>query len=107
MILPSPSERDHGLQVMINAQCGGLGSWTGRGRTEGRVAVVDDLLEEYRRATVFFDAGDPIRAAQILEPIVEAEPSQSDVRLLLARRRTSVIMGWPSLKAVIMILRDP
>jgi predicted Zn-dependent protease len=46
---------------------------------------VDDLLEEYRRATMFFDAGDPIRAARLLEPIVAAEPNQSDVRLLLAR----------------------
>jgi cytochrome c-type biogenesis protein CcmH/NrfG len=51
----------------------------------GRVAAVDDLLEEYRRATMFFDAGDPNRAARLLEPIVEAEPNQSNVRLLLAR----------------------
>jgi predicted Zn-dependent protease len=46
---------------------------------------VDDLLAEYRRAVIFFDAGDSITAAKILEPIVEAEPTNFDVRLLLAR----------------------
>jgi predicted Zn-dependent protease len=46
---------------------------------------VDDLLAEYRRASMFFDAGDPVRAAAILEPIVAAEPGRTDVRLLLAR----------------------
>jgi thioredoxin-like negative regulator of GroEL len=51
----------------------------------GRLGAVDDLLDEYRRATMFFDAGDSIRAARMLEPIVEAEPNHSDVRLLLAR----------------------
>ena len=54
-------------------------------RALGRLGSVDDLLEEYRRATMFFDAGDSIRAARMLEPIVEAEPNHSDVRLLLAR----------------------
>lgn len=47
--------------------------------------MVDDLFEEYRRAVIFFDAGDPITAAKVLEPIVEAEPTRFDVRLLLAR----------------------
>ena len=47
--------------------------------------MVDDLLAEYRRAVIFFDAGDPITAAKVLEPIVEAEPDRFDVRLLLAR----------------------
>jgi predicted Zn-dependent protease len=46
---------------------------------------VDDLLSEYRRAAVLFDAGDPIRAARILEPIVAAEPENAGARLLLAR----------------------
>jgi predicted Zn-dependent protease len=46
---------------------------------------VDDLFEEYRRAVIFFDAGDPITAATVLAPIVEAEPDRFDVRLLLAR----------------------
>ncbi len=49
------------------------------------MSAVDDLLEEYRRATMFFDAGDPNRAAKLLEPIVAAEPTRTDVRLLLAR----------------------
>lgn len=46
---------------------------------------MDDLFEEYRRAVVFLDSGDPISAAKILEPIVAAEPRRFDVRLLLAR----------------------
>jgi Flp pilus assembly protein TadD len=46
---------------------------------------MDDLLAEYRRAVIFFDSGDPITAARILEPIVAAEPDHFDVRLLLAR----------------------
>ncbi|GGN56863.1 hypothetical protein GCM10010112_09100 [Actinoplanes lobatus] len=44
-----------------------------------------DLLEDYRRATFFFESGDPLGAARLLEPIVEAEPHNTAVRLLLAR----------------------
>ncbi|MER5335146.1 tetratricopeptide repeat protein [Micromonospora sp. NPDC002717] len=44
-----------------------------------------DLLAEYRRATMFFEAGDPTGAARLLEPIVAAEPDNSSVRQLLAR----------------------
>jgi predicted Zn-dependent protease len=44
-----------------------------------------DLLEEYRRATMFFESGDPLGAARLLEPIVEAEPRNAAVRQLLAR----------------------
>ncbi|MEU4788997.1 tetratricopeptide repeat protein [Micromonospora tulbaghiae] len=44
-----------------------------------------DLLAEYRRATMFFEAGDPNGAARLLEPIIEAEPDNSSVRQLLAR----------------------
>ncbi len=44
-----------------------------------------ELFDEYRRAVTFFDAGDPISAAKVLEPIVAAEPGRFDVRLLLAR----------------------
>ncbi|MCI4062877.1 tetratricopeptide repeat protein [Micromonospora sp. R77] len=44
-----------------------------------------DLLAEYRRATMFFETGDPAGAARLLEPIVEAEPGNSSVRQLLAR----------------------
>ena len=46
---------------------------------------MDDLLTEYRRAELFLDAGDPIGAAKLLEPIVAAEPGHADARLLLAR----------------------
>lgn len=44
-----------------------------------------DLLEEYRKATFFFESGDPLGASRLLEPIVEAEPRNAAVRLLLAR----------------------
>ncbi|SDY80278.1 Tetratricopeptide repeat-containing protein [Micromonospora pattaloongensis] len=44
-----------------------------------------DLLEEYRRATMFFESGDPGGAARLLEPIVAAEPENASVRQLLAR----------------------
>ncbi len=44
-----------------------------------------NLLEEYRRATFFFESGDPLGAARLLEPIVEAEPQNAAVRQLLAR----------------------
>jgi Flp pilus assembly protein TadD len=52
-------------------------------RAVGSVHV--DLLEEYRRATMFFESGDPLGASRLLEPIVEAEPRNAAVRLLLAR----------------------
>jgi Flp pilus assembly protein TadD len=48
-------------------------------------SVYVDLLEEYRRATMFFESGDPLGAARLLEPIVEAEPHNAAVRQLLAR----------------------
>ncbi|HWS37149.1 MAG TPA: tetratricopeptide repeat protein [Actinoplanes sp.] len=44
-----------------------------------------NLLEDYRRATFFFESGDPLGAAKLLEPIVEAEPHNAAVRQLLAR----------------------
>jgi len=43
-----------------------------------------DLIEEYRRATLFMEAGDPAEAARILEPVLAAEPGNADVRLKLA-----------------------
>jgi predicted Zn-dependent protease len=46
---------------------------------------VDDMLAEYRRAIVFFEAGDAIGAARLLEPLLDAEPGNADARLLLAR----------------------
>jgi Flp pilus assembly protein TadD len=44
-----------------------------------------DLLGDYRRATFYFESGDALGAAKLLEPIVEAEPHNSAVRQLLAR----------------------
>jgi predicted Zn-dependent protease len=52
-------------------------------RALGSVHV--DLLEEYRRANIFFESGDPLGASRLLEPIVEAEPHNTAVRQLLAR----------------------
>ena len=43
-----------------------------------------ELIEEYRRAALFMDAGEPATAARILEPLLEAEPGNCDVRLRLA-----------------------
>ncbi|MEU1362001.1 tetratricopeptide repeat protein [Micromonospora zamorensis] len=44
-----------------------------------------DLLADYRRATMFFETGDPSGAARLLEPIIDAEPGNTAVRQLLAR----------------------
>jgi cytochrome c-type biogenesis protein CcmH/NrfG len=43
-----------------------------------------NLIEEYRRAVLFMEAGDPIYAARILETVVEAEPGSCEARLRLA-----------------------
>ena len=43
------------------------------------------MIAEYRRGVLFFDAGDPIEAAKILLTVLEAEPSNAEVRLWLAR----------------------
>jgi predicted Zn-dependent protease len=43
-----------------------------------------DFVEEYRRAELFREAGDPVEAARILQPIVAAEPGNAAVRLSLA-----------------------
>jgi len=43
-----------------------------------------DLIEEYRRAQLYMEAGDPGEAARILAPIAAAEPANADVRLRLA-----------------------
>jgi Flp pilus assembly protein TadD len=57
--------------------------WSSRRARAGGAVV--DLLEEYRRATFIFESGDPLGAAKVLEPIVEAEPQNAAVRQLLAR----------------------
>jgi predicted Zn-dependent protease len=44
-----------------------------------------DLLAEYRRATLLFEAGDPAEAARLLEPVVAADPGNVSARELLAR----------------------
>jgi predicted Zn-dependent protease len=67
-----------------------------------------DLLEEYRRAEMFFEAGDPSGAARLLEPIVEAEPDNASVRQLLARSYfQSAQLGRAEEQLREMIVRDP
>lgn len=67
-----------------------------------------DLLEEYRRANVFFDSGDPSGAARLLEPIIAAEPDNSAVRQLLARSYfQSAQLGRAEEQLRELIARDP
>ncbi len=67
-----------------------------------------DLLEEYRRATFFFESGDPLGAAKLLEPIVEAEPHNTAVRQLLARAYfNSAQLGRAEAQWRILVDHDP
>lgn len=67
-----------------------------------------DLLEEYRRATFFFESGDPLGAARLLEPIVAAEPHNSAVRQLLARAYfNSAQLGGAETQLRALIDHDP
>ena len=67
-----------------------------------------DLLAEYRRATEFFEAGDPSGAARLLEPIVAAEPHNASVRQLLARAYfQSAQLGRAEEQLRVLVERDP
>jgi len=67
-----------------------------------------DLLEEYRRATMFFESGDPGGAARLLEPIIDAEPGNDAVRLLLARAYfTSAQLNRAEEQLRVLVDRDP
>ena len=67
-----------------------------------------DLLEEYRRANFFFESGDPLGAARLLEPIVEAEPHNTAVRLLLARAYfNSAQLNGAEAQLRALVERDP
>lgn len=46
---------------------------------------MNDVMAEYRRGVLYFDAGDPIEAAKILSAVLDAEPGNAEVRLWLAR----------------------
>ena len=67
-----------------------------------------DLYAEYERAVLFVEAGDPTYAARLLGPLIEAEPGNASVRLLLARayfhsaqlRRAEEQLRW-------LVDRDP
>lgn len=67
-----------------------------------------DLLAEYRRAVMFFEAGDPTGAVRLLEPIVEAEPAYDSVRQLLARAYfQSAQLGRAEEQLRTLVDRDP
>jgi Flp pilus assembly protein TadD len=67
-----------------------------------------NLLEEYRRATMIFESGDPLEAARLLEPIVEAEPHNAAVRQLLARAYfQSAQLAGAETQLRVLIERDP
>jgi predicted Zn-dependent protease len=67
-----------------------------------------DLLEEYRRAELYFEAGDPTGAARLLEPIVAAEPDNASVRQLLARAYFhSAQLGRAEEQLRALVDRDP
>jgi Flp pilus assembly protein TadD len=67
-----------------------------------------DLLQEYRRAEMFFETGDPSGAARLLEPIVEAEPDNSAVRQLLARAYFSTAQLTRAEEQLrVLVERDP
>ncbi|BCL14134.1 tetratricopeptide repeat protein [Micromonospora sagamiensis] len=67
-----------------------------------------DLLAEYRRATMFFEAGDPTGAARLLEPIVAAEPGNASVRQLLARAYfQSAQLGRAEEQLRVLVDQDP
>ncbi|MEV4515989.1 tetratricopeptide repeat protein [Dactylosporangium sp. NPDC049525] len=46
---------------------------------------MNDVMAEYRRGVLYFDAGDPIEAAKILCAVLDEEPANAEVRLWLAR----------------------
>lgn len=46
---------------------------------------MNDVMAEYRRGVLYFDAGDPIEAAKILSTVLDEEPGNAEVRLWLAR----------------------
>ncbi|MEV0329565.1 tetratricopeptide repeat protein [Micromonospora echinospora] len=67
-----------------------------------------DFLAEYRRAAMFFEAGDPTGAARLLEPIVAAEPGNASVRQLLARAYfQSAQLGRAEEQLRVLVDQDP
>lgn len=56
-----------------------------RGRSAPLHPFMNDVMAEYRRGVLYFDAGDPIEAAKILASVLDEEPGNAEVRLWLAR----------------------
>lgn len=57
---------------------------------------------------MFFESGDPLGAARLLEPIVEAEPQNAAVRQLLARAYfQSAQLGRAEAQLRTLVERDP
>jgi Flp pilus assembly protein TadD len=80
----------------------------GQSRGASVRSVHVDLLEDYRRATFFFESGDPLGAAKLLEPIVEAEPHNTAVRQLLARAYfNSAQLNGAEAQLRVLIEHDP
>jgi predicted Zn-dependent protease len=67
-----------------------------------------DLLEEYRRAILFFESGDPLGCVRLLEPVIEAEPRNAAVRQLLARAYfASAQLARAEEQLRLLVERDP
>jgi Flp pilus assembly protein TadD len=67
-----------------------------------------DLLAEYRRATMYFESGNPSAAVRLLEPILEAAPENNAVRQLLARAYFQTAqLGRAEEQLRALVSRDP
>jgi predicted Zn-dependent protease len=75
---------------------------------DGTEDAVEMLWEEYRRAVLVYESGDPAEAARLLEPIVAAEPGNASARLLLARAYFhSAQLGRAEAELRTLVDRDP
>jgi predicted Zn-dependent protease len=67
-----------------------------------------DFVEEFRRAELFLEAGDPVEAARILQPLIAAEPGNAAVRLQLALAYfASAQLGRAEVELRALVERDP
>ena len=69
---------------------------------------MNDMLAEYRRGVLYFDAGDPLEAAKILSTVLDEEPGNAEVRLWLARAYfASAQLNRAEQHLRVLIDRDP